>query len=247
MKINVNVDLTKVFNYLKLVSYIIKNDYLNFQDKSSKKYNKLQILGQTLDYFLKKHENIQSLIKPRIEKMFNVKFKNPNLITITLFTPSTKNSFIALGSYIQDIHPDLYKEDIFEFMASFGDVAQGLATLGDSALKLSITHILWDDGIIDKGKITKAKEKIEQNSNLAKYCDRLNLFNHMIYVKSKYFDPKPKTIDHIKGTLVESVLGIYYLEKGLPSVLDLIKSLEPQQKEFDKEEIKSDEKVQTEN
>ncbi|HEY0088758.1 MAG TPA: hypothetical protein VGB37_07940, partial [Candidatus Lokiarchaeia archaeon] len=64
---------------------------------------------------------------------------------------------------------------------------------------------------------------------------------------SKYFDPKPKTIDHIKGTLVEAVLGIYYLEKGLPSILDLIKSLEVQQKEFDKEEIKSDEKVQTEN
>lgn len=234
MKLNANWDLVKIFNYLALISYIIKADFISYPDKTSKKFIRLKLLGQTLDMFMNEHETIQQFIKPRIEKSFTVKFKNPNLISIALFTPSTKNTFISLGNYIENNHLDLFKKDRFDFMANFGDIAQGLATLGDSALKLAVTHILWDEGIIDKGKITRAKERIEQNSNLAKYCDKLHLYEHRIYVESKYFDPKPKTIDHIKGTLVEAVLGIYYLEKGLPSVLDLIKSLEIQQREIDK-------------
>ena len=107
-----------------------------------------------------------------------------------------------------------------------------MATLGDSALKLAVIHILWSEGIIDKGKITIVKERIEKNSNLAKYCDQLHLYENRIYVESEIFDPKPKTIDHIKGTLVEAILGIYYLEKGLQDTLVLIKSLEDQQRQF---------------
>ena len=230
MRLNVNVDLSKVFNYLALVSYILKDDYLNYPDKERKKFLRLESLGHSLDDFLKKHESIQKFIRPKIEETFKVKIKNPNLVTIALFTPSTKNTFIAIGNYIQNNHPDIYHIDRFDFMAKFGDVAQGLATLGDAALKLSITHILWNEGIIDKGKITKAKERIEQNSNLAVYCDHLHLYENRIYVISKYFDPKPRTIEHIKATLVEALLGIYYLEKGLQETLILIKSLEEQQR-----------------
>jgi len=236
MKLNVNLDLSKVFNYLALVSYILRDDYLNYPDKASKKYSRIEDMGKTLDDFIKKHELIQKLIRPKIEESFGVKIKNPNLISIALFTPSTKNTFIAIGNYIQNNHPDLYHKDRFDFMARFGDIAQGLATLGDAALKLAVTHILWNDGIIDKGKITKAKERIEQNSNLAVYCDHLHLYENRIYVESKYFDPKPRTIEHIKATLVEALLGIYYLEKGLQDSLILIKSLEEQQREIYKKQ-----------
>jgi len=235
MKLNVNVDLSKVFNYLAITSYIIKDDFLNHPDKTSKKFNRLKKLGQRIDNFLKKQELIQTYIKPKIEKTFNIEFKNPNLITIALFTPSTKNTFIALSNYIKKNHFEIYNKEKFEFISNFGDIAEGLATLGDSALKLAVTHILWNDGIIDKGTITKVKERIEKNSNLAKYCDQLHLFEHRIYVKSELFDPKPKTIDHIKGTLVEAILGIYYLEKGLQETLLLIKSLEDQQRQINVE------------
>jgi ribonuclease-3 len=237
MKLNVNLDLSKVFNYLALVSYILKDDYLNYPDKTSKKFLRIEDMGHTLDDFIKKHEGIQKLIRPKIEATFKVKIKNPNLISIALFTPSTKNTFIAIGNYIQNNHPDLYHRDRFDLMAKFGDVAQGLATLGDAALKLAVTHILWNDGIIDKGKITKAKERIEQNSNLALYCDHLHLYENRVYVKSKYFDPKPRTIEHIKATLVEALLGIFYLEKGLQETLILIKSLEEQQREISKKQL----------
>ena len=56
MKLNVNLDLSKVFDYLALVSYILRDDYLNYPDKNSKKFSRLEEMGQTLDDFLKKHD-----------------------------------------------------------------------------------------------------------------------------------------------------------------------------------------------
>ena len=53
-------------------------------------------MGHTLDGFIKKHEGIQKLIRPKIEESFKVKIKNPNLITIALFTPSTKIRLLLL-------------------------------------------------------------------------------------------------------------------------------------------------------
>lgn len=235
MILNKNTNLQKVFNYLSLMLKVLKSDYNNFSDKSGRTFKKIEKLKDALSYFVQEHKRIQTDIKPKIEKTFAIeKLENPYLITVALFTPSTKNTFYELERFIQDNHPKLYEEDMFEFFIKFGDIAQGLATLGDSALKLSLTHILWDQGIIEKGKITKAKERIEQNSNLSKYCDKIQLYEHRIYLKSKFFDPKPSTVRHIKGTLIEGLLGIYYLENGFPGVLELIRSLEEQQRKFDR-------------
>ncbi|TFF96513.1 MAG: hypothetical protein EU547_06380, partial [Promethearchaeota archaeon] len=236
--LNKNTNLQKVFNYLSLMLNVLKADFNNCADRSGRTFNKIEKLKHSLSYFIQEHKRIQVDIKPKIERTFNIeKLVNPYLITVALFTPSTKNTFYELERFIQENHPDLYEEDMFEFFINFGDIAQGLATLGDSALKLSVTHILWDQGIIEKGKITRAKERIEQNSNLSKYCDKIELYEHRIYIKSKFFDPKPSTVKHIKGTLMEALLGIYYLENGFPGVLELIRSLEDQQKKFDETEV----------
>lgn len=238
MILNKNTNLQKVFNYLSLMLKVLRSDYTNCVDTSGRTFRKIEKLKDALSYFVQEHKRIQAEIKPKIEKTFNIeKLENPFLITVALFTPSTKNTFFELERYVQNNHPKLYEDDIFEFFINFGDIAQGMATLGDSALKLSLTHILWDQGIIEKGKITKAKERIEQNSNLSKYCDKIELYEHRIYIKSKLFDPKPSTIRHIKGTLIEALLGIYYLENGFPGVLELIRSLEEQQKKFDETEV----------
>ncbi|TXT53892.1 MAG: hypothetical protein BAJALOKI1v1_2270003 [Promethearchaeota archaeon] len=232
-ELNSDTDLSKIVKYLSTISRVIEQDYKEYIKAESPKIQKLEKLVELTTYFQEMHDDIQKNIKPRIEKTFSVEIKNPNLVTIALYTPSTKNSFMELDKYIRKRHPEVYDEEIFEFMIRFGDIAQGLATLGDSALKLSLTHILWNEGIIEKGKITKAKERIEQNSNLSKYCDAIELYQHRIFIKSKFFDPKPSTIKHIKGTLIESLLGIYYLEKGFLGVRKLVKSLEDQQKKFD--------------
>jgi dsRNA-specific ribonuclease len=238
-ELNSDTDLSRIFEYLSRVTETLKDDYDSQLDNEGNKLHKIEKLTILFAHFRKKHEEIQSRITPKIEETFNVKIKNPNLITVALYTPSTKNSFVELSTYIEKSHPKLYDDEMFEFMIRFGDIAQGLATLGDSALKLSLTHILWNEGIIEKGKITKAKERIEQNSNLSKYCDTIELYEHRIFIKSKFFNPKPSTIKHIKGTLIESLLGIYYLEAGFMGVRKLVKSLEDQQKEFDELKVES--------
>ncbi len=227
MKLKSN--LSRVFQELSEIFDIIKEDCLNFSDKTSKKSKKLNRWFDMLNNFLLKHENIQLNLKPSLEKQFSFKFKNPNLITLALFRPSTKNIFTELNIYFQEEHPNFLNIERLEYMSNLGDIAEGLALLGDSALDLAVTHSLWKKGITDKGTITTEKAQMVQNLNLAKYCDDLDLYHNRIHMELNVNNTKPETINHIKATLVEAIIGIIYLEKEVQGVINFLKKIKENQ------------------
>ena len=229
MNLKLKSNLSRVFQELSEIFDIIKEDCLNISDKTSKKYKKLNRWLETLTNFLLKHENIQLNLKPSLEKKFSIKFKNPNLITLALFRPSTKNIFTELSIYFQEEHPNFLNIERLEYMSNLGDIAEGLALLGDSALALAVTHSLWKEGITDKGTITTEKAQMVQNLNLAKYCDDLDLYHNRIHMELNVNNTKPETINHIKATLVEAIIGIIYLEKGVQGVINFIKKIKENQ------------------
>ena len=62
------------------------------------------------------------------------------------------------------------------------------------------------------------------NANLAKYCDEWGLYSCRIdRVQQVPSDgTKTETIEHVKGTLVESIMGVIYEEFGLGKLLDIV-------------------------
>lgn len=226
MNLKLKSGLSRVFQELSEIFDIIKEDFSNISDKTTKKSKKLNKWLEMLDNFLLKHENILLNLKPSIEKKFSIKFKNPNLITLALFRPSTKNIFTELNIYFQEEHPNFLNIEKLENMSNLGDIAEGLALLGDSALDLAVSHTLWEEGITDKGTITLEKAQMVQNLNLAKYCDDLDLYHNRIHMELNVNDTKLETINHIKATLVEAIIGIIYLEKGVQGVIKFLKKIE---------------------
>lgn len=87
---------------------------------------------------------------------------------------------------------------------------------------------LWDSSLAKVGDLTKQKSNTVSNSNLAKFCDRLGLFEYKISRVDDKSSSKSKeeTIKHEKGTLVEAIFGVIYLEHGLEELGKIIPILQ---------------------
>ncbi len=82
----------------------------------------------------------------------------------------------------------------------------------------------WDSSLATVGRLTTKRAGIVANDNLAKVCDEWNLYKFRL---NRLNDPseknrKPKTIQHEKGTLVEAIYGVIYLEFGFEELIRTI-------------------------
>jgi len=80
--------------------------------------------------------------------------------------------------------------------------------------------MLWDSSLTTAGRLTTKRTEIVSNANLAKVCDRWNLYDYRLKRK---IDPSEEnaqnnTIDHEKATLVEAIFGVIYLEFGFQKI-----------------------------
>ncbi|UYP48597.1 hypothetical protein NEF87_004882 [Candidatus Lokiarchaeum ossiferum] len=91
-------------------------------------------------------------------------------------------------------------------------------------------EIPWIEGssLSKIGDLTQKREKIVKNDHLAVICDRWQLFEHRIKrVHEGTTAPNnSKKIIHEKGTLVEAIFGVIYLEMGFEEVLRVIPSIQ---------------------
>ncbi|MBA7663417.1 Ribonuclease 3 [subsurface metagenome] len=141
-----------------------------------------------------------------------------------LSRPSIRNIFEDLNKHFKnDSNPPLSEDELTE-LASSGDAAEVLALLGDAALALAIVQLLWDSSLSRTGNLTTKRQKVVSNQNLAKYCEEWGLYSCRIN-RSKgptEENTKQETIIHEKATLIESILGVIYLEFGLKVFLRIV-------------------------
>jgi len=108
-------------------------------------------------------------------------------------------------------------------LGEFGNV---LALIGDAALDLAIIKFLWDSfdsSITTVGEITETRKEFVSNENLAKVCDRLNLYEYRLdRLNIPISTTKKETINHEKATLVEALFGVIYLEYDFEGILKMI-------------------------
>jgi len=82
----------------------------------------------------------------------------------------------------------------------------------------------WEIYLSTAGKLTEKRKEVASNENLAKYCDLWGLFGCQLnkFKVTEHEETKPETIIHNKGTLVESILGVIYLEFDLDVLLRIV-------------------------
>jgi len=202
----------------------LQNERNNVPVDHTSKSSKLVGYLAELNHLLEQMEKIEIIIIPKLEKLFRLKFTTPELVMFALSRPSIRNIFDDLNKHFRnDENAPLKERELME-LASSGDAADVLALLGDSALDLSIIQLLWDSSLSKTGNLTEKRQEVVSNQNLAKYCDEWGLFTcRLNRLKSgTEEDAKQETIFHEKATLVESILGVIYLEFGLKVLLRVV-------------------------
>ena len=177
-----------------------------------------------LNHVLEQMEKIKKIVIPKLEKLFRLTFPTPELVMFALVRPSIRTIFKDLNTHFKDdANRPLREEELIE-LASSGDAAVVLALIGDAALDLAIVQILWDSSLSTTGELTTKRKNVASNKNLAIYCEEWGLYScRLNRLKANPIeDPKIETLEHIKGTLVESILGVVYIEFGLKELLRIV-------------------------
>ena len=177
-----------------------------------------------LNHLLEQMEKIKKITIPKLEDLFRLTFPTPELVMFALAHPSIRNIFEDLNTHFKDdANRPLNEEELIE-LASSGDAAVVLALIGDAALDLAIVQILWDSSLSTTGDLTTKRKNVASNKNLAIYCEEWGLYSCCLdrSQENPMNEPKIETLEHIKGTLVESILGVVYLEFGLKELLRIV-------------------------
>ncbi len=177
-----------------------------------------------LNHLLEQMEKIEKIIIPKLENLFRLTFPTPEMVMFALARPSIRNIFEDLNIHFKDDGDrPLSEEELIE-LASSGDAAEVLALIGDAALDLAIVQILWDSSLSKTGELTTKRMKVASNKNLAIYCEEWGLYSCRLnrLKANPMYDAKTETLEHVKGTLVESIIGVVYIEFGLKVLLRIV-------------------------
>ena len=168
---------------------------------------------------------IKDRLAPTLEKELGVSLRNNELLEVAMFQPSTKNLFIELETHYRNSEDSPLDKEGFTDLVSLSDMGQAIALVGDAAISMAVLHHLWKPSAADAGTLTQNRADIVSNQHLAKICDNWGIYEHRIH-----FDPgKPNQseMEHDKGTLLEAVYGIVYIQYGLEKVDELVSHLLP--------------------
>jgi dsRNA-specific ribonuclease len=187
----------------------------NLNDKK-----KLLRFENQLQFIIDMITKINSELIPKLESIFRLNFKTPELVMMALARPSIRAVYSGLHMRYsgKDINP--LKDDDYKQLAASGDAADVLALIGDAALDLAIVEMQWDSSLSTIGVLTKKREQLAANKNLARVCDEWNLYDYRLKINEPS-DVNIKSIKqiHEKGTLVESLYGVIYLDYGFEELL----------------------------
>jgi ribonuclease-3 len=163
-------------------------------------------------------QHIEEDLQPRLESELDVPLNRRGLLTISLFQPSTKNVFLEIQTHYseEDSACDIQR---LETLIGLSEIAKVLGLLGDAVIDIAILDHLWEPDVSRVGHLTQRRSQIVSNEHLSKICDDFGLYEHRIH-----FDPETQEkseMEHIKGTLVEALFGVIYIERGFEVAKDL--------------------------
>ena len=179
-------------------------------------------LNSILDQISTSEQNII----PLISKDLGFPFKNKNLFFTAMLQPSLKNTFDEIKIHFRKEPESIISKKKLDELSACSDTGKSLAWIGDTVIKYALLLKIWQPGITPE-ELHNRRQSLETNVNLSILCDRWKLFEYRIHLDPPY--PKQATIDKTKGTLVEAIYGVLYIEKeidGVQEALPLIDATE---------------------
>ncbi len=208
---------------MKEIAETVQSTYADTPENNTRLLNKLEKWLHDIEYIQDSFRRIEEQLIPFLQEVLNVRFQNNELFLVAMFQPSTKNIFLELETHYRNSGDDPLGQDGFAKMINLSEMAKVLALVGDAVISSAVLKHLWKPHLGDAGKITLRKAEIVSNENMAKLCDKWSLYDYRIH-----FDPDTPSkseINHDKGTLVEAIYGIIYIEHEYRRVIDLVKHL----------------------
>jgi dsRNA-specific ribonuclease len=177
-----------------------------------------------LEKILVQISNINSNVLPDIQQDLgnSFSFSNRNLVLTALVQPSVKKIFTEIKTHFRNDLEFVVKPKDLDLLESCSDTAKSLAWIGDTAIKYALLLKIWRPGITPE-ELHNKRQSIETNENLSILCDKWKLFDYRIHIDPDV--PKKMTVSKTKGTLVEAIYGVIFIEqeiKGVQGAIDLI-------------------------
>jgi len=208
------IDVKANIKILLIEVNTLRNDK-SFNQKHEKK---VRHWDKQLKSFLDKISIIEEKVIPLIKRDLEDSISD-NLIITALLQPSLKNVFDEIKTHFKTKTEIGISEEMLEKLVAGPDTAKNLAWIGDTAIRYAILKRIWKPGLTTKDLHNKRME-LETNENLSILCDKWVLFENRIH-----FDPdvpKDKKLSKIKGTLVEAIFGVIFIEKGYDKVTSAV-------------------------
>lgn len=215
-------DIQGIFDKFPIINKKLENQLEHIPLKNLRERNRIiKWMSQIkkIDY---KIEYFKEIKLKELEKNINHKFSEPDLAALALFHQSTKNLFDELKIFFystKDLEID------FEPYLNLSGAANELAYIGDASIDLALAHIHWPPNISNVGELTNKRTEFASNENLARICDKWGLYDFRIHFDSSQAKINEKTVNEVKGTIIEALYGIIYIEKGLNQIISSIIAL----------------------
>ena len=220
---NINIEIELHSQNLRDYFSRLRNDS-NYKQTKRRKFDRWV---KELDIVLKQIGIINTVVLPKIEIDLGDSFSDRNLFLTALIQPSVKKIFSEIKKEFSSTSDFIVPHQALDLLVSCPDRANSLAWIGDTAIKYSISSKIWDLESSTED-LNDTRKMCESNKNFSELCNKWNLFESRINLDPE--DQKLKSVNKIKGTLVEAIFGVVYVEKridGVQKALHLIhKSLE---------------------
>jgi ribonuclease-3 len=203
----------------KLTSLLteVKRAKENVPSQNTRLLGKMKRWITQLTSILSLIDQVKDSLRPKLEKVLEVSLHKNELLLVAMFQPSTKNLFLEM----MDEFPS--KQEELEHLVALSEMAEALALVGDAAISLAALHHVWQLKAVDVGVLTQRRSDIVNNEHMAELCDNWGLYELRIH-----FDPhavSKSEMEHDKGTLLEAIYGIVYIEHGLEKIKELVRYL----------------------
>lgn len=196
----------------------LRDYFSRFKTDSGYKPTKRQKFNKWVkefDQILEQIGKIETIVSPKLKVDLGYPFTDGNLVLNALFQPSAKKIFSEIKKEFNSLSSFIVSYDDLELLESCSDRANTLAWIGDASIKYAISSKIWKLDISTED-LNDTRKMYENNENFSLLCDRWQLFQSRINLDPE--DEKPTSAYKIKGTLVEAIFGVIYIEKGLKGV-----------------------------
>ncbi|MHA1576048.1 MAG: ribonuclease III domain-containing protein [Candidatus Thorarchaeota archaeon] len=204
---------------------IVKESAKDTPRNNTRSLQKFRRWTKELRAIIKRVKYVEETIAVDLSRIFGIALNERGLLSISLFQPSTKNLFLELYIHYCTGNPDKLDCTMLNNLAGLGEMAKVLALVGDASIDIAVLHHLWKPNAADVGSLTQDRADIVSNEHLALKCDEFGLYDNRIHLDPLTTISGNLVTEHIKGTLVEALYGVIYIEYGFEKVKETIKHI----------------------